>query len=58
MEEKKNITLPGWEIVKVLGHGSFGTVYEIKKAGQFGSVTHSAQKVISIPLPRRSWTTT
>ena len=38
----------GWETVGVLGRGSFGTVYEIRKTRRDG-VEHAAVKVITIP---------
>ena len=41
--------IPGWHIVRTIGKGSFGTVYEIEKEGEFGSGVRSALKVISIP---------
>lgn len=40
---------PGWEVVRLIGGGSCGKVYEIKKTDDFGGVEHSAMKVISIP---------
>ena len=39
---------PGWETVRQIGHGSFGTVYEIKK-DIFGDAECAAMKHISIP---------
>ena len=47
--DEKPISLPGWSIVRVIGKGSFGTVYEIEKDNQFGESVRSALKVISIP---------
>ena len=47
--DEKRISLPGWRIIRVIGKGSFGCVYEVEKEGAFGSVTHSALKVIHIP---------
>ena len=43
------IGLPGWKIIRTIGKGSFGCVYEVEKEGEFGAVVHSALKVISIP---------
>ena len=48
MDEKK-ISIPGWKIVRTIGKGSFGTVYEVEKEDGYGGVAHSALKVISIP---------
>ena len=39
---------PGWEIVRVLGQGSFGAVYEIQR-NLYGRVESAALKVISVP---------
>ena len=39
---------PGWETVRVIGRGSFGTVYEIQRE-IFGEIEKAALKVISIP---------
>jgi len=39
---------PGWETVRMLGRGSFGTVYEIER-DIFGHKEKAALKVISIP---------
>lgn len=41
-------TWPGWESVRLLGEGSYGCVYEIKKE-EFGQQYRSALKVIEIP---------
>ena len=41
-------TWPGWECVKLLGEGSFGKVYEIRKT-EFGTTYKTALKVITIP---------
>lgn len=46
--EMKNVLWPGWETVGVLGQGSFGAVYEIRR-DVFGDVEKAALKVISIP---------
>lgn len=39
---------PGWETVRVIGSGSFGSVYEIRR-NMFGKEERAALKVISIP---------
>lgn len=39
---------PGWEIVKKIGSGSYGTVYEAVKKDSY-TETRSAIKVISVP---------
>ena len=45
--ELKNV-FPDWKIVREIGRGSFGVVYEIEK-DNFGHKEKSALKVISIP---------
>ena len=47
-EDFKNISWPGWEIVRLIGRGSFGAVYEIKRK-VFDETEKAALKVISIP---------
>ncbi len=42
---------PGWETVRVIGHGSFGAVYEIQR-DVFGDTEKAALKVITIPKDR------
>ena len=46
-----NITIPwpDWTIVREIGRGGFGTVYEISRKDQCGSEEKAALKVISIP---------
>ena len=44
---QKNVW-PGWETVKLLGRGSFGAVYEIRRE-VFGEVERAALKCITIP---------
>ena len=39
---------PGWETVRVIGRGSFGAVYEIRR-DVFGNTERAALKLISIP---------
>ena len=46
--DMQNVSWPGWEIVRVIGHGGFGTVYEIQR-DIFGKMEKAALKVISIP---------
>ena len=38
----------GWNVVRTIGRGSFGTVYEIRKE-TYGTVEKAAMKVISVP---------
>ena len=47
MEENK-VIWPGWEVVRKIGSGSFGAVYEIRR-DMFGDVEKAALKVIHIP---------
>lgn len=42
------VTWPGWEVVQQIGNGSFGEVYEIRRA-LFSDWEQSALKVISLP---------
>jgi len=42
------INWPGWKTVRIIGRGSFGTVYEIRRE-VFGHTETAALKVISIP---------
>ena len=46
--KEKQPTYRDWSIVRELGKGSFGTVYEIEKS-EFGYVYRAALKVIHIP---------
>ena len=41
-------TWPGWENVELLGEGSFGKVYKIRRE-EYGVVGEAALKVIAIP---------
>lgn len=45
---RDTICWPGWEIVRPLGSGGFGKVYEIRKADETGEY-RAAMKVIGIP---------
>lgn len=47
-EEMSKVQWPGWETVRLIGQGSFGSVYEIQR-DVLGSVERAALKVISIP---------
>ena len=40
---------PGWETVQMIGRGSFGTVYEIRRELVNGTTESAAMKVITIP---------
>ncbi len=44
----REISWPGWEVGKLIGKGSYGSVYEIHR-NVFGTVEKAALKVISIP---------
>ena len=48
MNEITNVSWPGWEVVRKIGNGSFGSVYEIRR-NVFGDVERAALKVITIP---------
>ena len=45
----ERIQYPGWEIVRELGAGSYGKVFEVKKEDSFGETENSALKHIRIP---------
>ena len=47
--ETTSITLPGWEVVRKLGEGSFGGVYEIHRTLPDGTVEHTALKKLTVP---------
>lgn len=48
----QTVSWPGWEVVRTVGAGSFGTVYEIRRE-MFGRQESAALKVISIPSDDR-----
>ena len=48
MEDLTKASWPGWETVKMIGRGSFGTVYEIQRT-LFMDTEKAALKVLSIP---------
>ena len=47
--DENTVQIPGWKIVRTIGKGSFGCVYEVEKEDEFGESIRSAPKVISIP---------
>lgn len=48
VEKKYNVSWPGWDVVGIIGAGSYGKVYEIQR-DVFGHTEKAALKVISIP---------
>lgn len=44
----ENVVWPGWKTIKLIGQGSYGSVYEIER-DVFGQIEKAALKVISIP---------
>ena len=44
-----DIHFPGWEVVRKLGQGSFGGVYEIQRTLPDGRVEKAALKKLSVP---------
>ena len=46
--EKNSIVFTDWKIVREIGEGSYGKVFEIYKTN-YGITAHSALKVIRIP---------
>lgn len=48
MNNTINVPWPDWEIKRIIGRGSFGTVYEIERS-VYGATEKAALKVISIP---------
>ena len=44
-----DIILPGWEVVRKLGEGSFGGVYEIQRTLPDGTVERAALKKLTVP---------
>ena len=47
-EYNVQIPWPGWQIVRKLGGGGFGTVYEIER-DLYGDKERAAMKVVRIP---------
>lgn len=53
--ENLQSSLPGWEIVRCIGSGSSGKVYEVKKKDEYGGDFHCALKVISVPGTQKEY---
>lgn len=53
--ENLRSALPGWEIVRCIGSGSSGKVYELKKKDEYGGDFHCALKVISVPSSQKEY---
>ncbi len=51
--DETTVSLPGWRIIREIGAGSFGNVYEVEKTDAFSDGIRSAMKVISIPQSSR-----
>ena len=49
MPELINVPWPGWQTVRLIGRGSFGTVYEIQRKLVDGATESAAVKVITLP---------
>ena len=48
MSENQQLSWPGWEMVRLIGHGNFGAVYEIRR--KLGEIEEKAAlKVIRLP---------
>ena len=47
-----DVRFPGWEVVRKLGQGSFGGVYEIQRTLPDGGVERGALKKLSVPHDR------
>ncbi len=45
----QKVQYPGWKVVRELGSGSYGKVFEVKKEDGFGITENSALKHIQIP---------
>ena len=53
--ENLQSSLPGWEIVRCIGSGSSGKVYELKKKDEYGGDFHCALEVISVPGSQKEY---
>ena len=51
-QEYPDVRFPGWEVVRKLGQGSFGGVYEIQRTLPDGRVERGALKKLSVPRDR------
>ena len=49
MVETASVLWPGWEVVRKLGEGSFGGVYEIQRTLPDGTVERAALKKLTVP---------
>lgn len=49
MAQFEDIDFPGWEVVRKIGEGSFGGVYEIHRTLPGGRVEKCALKKLTIP---------
>ena len=47
--EATSVILPGWEVIRKLGEGSFGGVYEIRRTLPDGTVERAALKKLTVP---------
>ena len=47
-EQKISAVWPGWKVVRKIGNGNYGCVYEVER-NQFGTVEKAAVKVLTIP---------
>ena len=48
-QEFDHIILPGWEVIRKLGEGSFGGVYEIQRTLSDGTIERAALKKLTVP---------
>lgn len=49
MRDLQKAPWPGWNTIRLIGQGSFGTVYEIQRELVDGTVEAAAMKVLTIP---------
>mgnify|MGYP004642408987 CR=1 FL=1 len=49
MRDVQKAPWPGWNTIRLIGQGSFGTVYEIQRELVDGTVETAAMKVLTIP---------